>query len=312
MKKVISAVTACFVSSFLFLTGCSDPDAELKSKVPDSVDAAAFVDGAKMVKNKAVSKAINDAAEELKDEKISIADLENRYLFFGSVSQHFGGVVLQSREGKAEQFFKKICDALKKSGISVVEKTDAKECLITLPGNIPQIPAIPLFMKLYHQDLLLIAYGKTDPAFFKSSKPNRIFQYICFDYTVSAAYSVDLSAVPQEAKQGLAMLPALYDLNLIMLNVPNPDDDLTLEFHFTKEDSAGQVLAALNMGLALFAQKDPELSGMIKRSTEKNILKITLGTKFFEYAQKAAKDAKTQISTAGAANLQQEKDAVRK
>ena len=59
MKKVISAVTACFVSSFLFLTGCSDPDAELKSKVPDSVDAAAFVDGAKMVKNNAVSKAIN-------------------------------------------------------------------------------------------------------------------------------------------------------------------------------------------------------------------------------------------------------------
>ena len=88
MKKVISAVTACFVSSFLFLTGCSDPDAELKSKVPDSVDAAAFVDGVKMVKNKAVSKAINDAAEELKDEKISIADLENRYLFFGSVKRN--------------------------------------------------------------------------------------------------------------------------------------------------------------------------------------------------------------------------------
>ena len=103
------------------------------------------------------------------------------------------------------------------------------------------------------------------------------------------------------------MVPALQKLTAVSVNIPFSADDPILDFRmiFKDEQSAGEGLAALNMGLGFLAQASKDatpLINLLKRKTDKNIASISFNinamTEAAKTAQKNIEQAKKQRAEA--------------
>jgi len=205
-----------------------------------------------------------------------------RVLFFGSTKEEWGGALVQSSGGQVRKFFDKaLAESRKEKNFKELKET-AEGGVRKVTGSVEGKNFLAI---LYHDDLMLIALEKTDPAFFKASPVNPLIEKIRLEGTiVSAAVEVELpqQGKSKEALDGvLQMIPALKKLRFITANVPfsaaNPEMDFRMIFQ--DEAAAHEMLAAVNMGLGFLMQSDDkDVTDMIKtidRKVEKQAVRIS-------------------------------------
>lgn len=174
MKKMLLFLPAVVLA--LFISGCGDPDAELKSKVPDSANILCLVDGNYVVQTRFYKENRETILKDLKkDDGLTEEFFNSRVLFFGSVKEDCGGLVFQSKNGQAAKLFDQVlakCKASEKFK-DVKEIPDGKERRITALFD-----GKPVMIVLSNENLILAVVNKTDLAFYKSSKGNPLFREI--------------------------------------------------------------------------------------------------------------------------------------
>ena len=287
MKKLLFALPAVLLA--VFLSGCGKtPDEELKAKVPESANVLCLFNGTTFVRTKSYKDHQKDILKALKDSPCKEDILQCRILAFGSTKTEWGGALIQSANRQVQKIFGNVLKECKKEKDTVKdlkENSVNKERRVTATVDGKKILAV-----LYHENLMLIAVQKTDPAFFKAAKPNSLFKTIQMKNIVfSSAMKVE---VPQQGKgkectdMAFQMLPALKKLTAVSLNVPFSETDSEIDFQmiFQDEQAAGETLAALNMGLGFIANSEPDFVKQIHRKTEKNILRVKVFVKPLEEA----------------------------
>ena len=299
MKKLLFALP--LMLSAVFFCGCGPtPDEELQSKIPDSTNSLCLIDGNYITQTKLYNDHKEDILKELKKDSGLPEDIfQCRILAFGSTKEEWGGALIQSANGQVGIIFDRLINECRK------EKADFKDLKeITVNGERRVscvIEGKTVIAVLYHKNLLLIAANKTDPAFFKKSdKPNPLFSDIQWkDYILSSAVKVE---IPRQGKNkdsadvAFQMVPALQKLTAVSINIPFSVDNPILDFRmiFKDEQSAGEGLAALNMGLGFLAQVSKEVTPLINllnRKTDKNIVSISFNiNQMVEAAQKMQKE----------------------
>ena len=309
MKKILFALPLMLLA--VFFSGCGPtPDEELQSKIPDSTNSLCLVDGNLASRTKLYNDNKKDILKGLKDEKLPEDIFQCRILAFGSTKEEWGGVLIQSANGQVGIIFDRIMSECRKEkanfkGLKEITVNGERRVSCVIEGK--TVIAI-----LYHKNLLLIAANKTDPSFFKKSdKPNPLFSDIQWkDHILSSAVKVE---IPQQGKNkesadmAFQMVPALQKLTAVSVNIPFSADDPILDFRmiFKDEQSAGEGLAALNMGLGFLAQASKDVTPLInllKRKTDKNIASISFNinamTEAAKTAQKNIEQAKKQRAEA--------------
>ena len=295
MKKLLFAIPLMLLT--FFFSGCGkNPDRELQSKIPDSVNSLCLIDGNLAVQTKLYNDHKKDILKELENEKLPEDIFQCRVLLFGSTREEWGGVLLQSANGQVGIIFDRIMKECKK------EKGHLKDLKEITVGNERRVSASvdgkKIIAVLYHKDLLLAAVNKTDPDFFKKTdKPNPLFNDIQWKkHILSSAVKVE---IPKQGKSkestdmAFQMVPALQKLTAVSVNIPFSVDNPILDFRmtFTDEQAAGEGLAALNMGLGFIAQASKDVTPLInllKRKTDKNIASISFGINEMAEAAKTA------------------------
>ena len=286
MKKLFFALPVLALA--LFLAACGNPDKELKSKVPASANGLFLFDGTNATKTRMYAENKEMFLKDVKKASLPEDIFECRVLFFGSVREEWGGFLIQSANKQVGKFFDYALADIRKDNKDVVK--DLKEVKVgderhvTATVNGRKVIAI-----LYHENLLLVGINKTDPAFFKADKPNPIFDDIQMkDILLSSAIKVVIPDKPGSAKESvdavIQMLPALKKLDAIALNIPFSADDPVLDFRmiFKDDQSAGEMMAAANMGIGFAAQAGPEYAEFVQkvtRKTEKNIFSLSFKIK---------------------------------
>ena len=309
----------------VLFSGCGKtPDEELQSKIPDSANSLCLVDGNLAVQTKLYNDHKKDILKSLKDEKLPEDICQCRILIIGSTREEWGGVLIQSVNGQVGIIFDRLMNECRK------EKTDIKDLKEVTVGGERRVSASvngkKVIAVLYHKNLLLIAANKTDPDFFKKSdKPNPLFADIQWkNYILSSAVKLE---IPQQGKSkesadmAFQMVPALQKLTAVSVNIPFSVDNPILDFRmiFKDEQSAGEGLAALNMGLGFLAQASKEsapLINLLKRKTDKNIASISFNINAMaeaaKTAQKNIEQAKKQRAEAAKRRQLQRQQAAKK
>jgi|GEM_PF-1521960 len=281
MKKLLLALPAILLA--VFMSGCSKtPDEELSEKIPASVNSLCLINGKCIAQTKLYKDHEKDILKELKKASLPEDVVQCRVLIFGSTKEEWGGALMQSAGGQVRKIFDKALTECKKDSKKEL-KESSEGGLRTITGT---VEGKKILAVLYHDNLMLIAVGKTDPAFFKAKSVNPLFHEIKLkDSIISAAVKVEL---PQQGKTkeavdgALQMVPALQKLQSVAMNVPfAPDKQPEMDFRMVFQDdaAANEMLATVNMGLGFLAQsKDPnaaKIVKMISRKAEKNAVVIS-------------------------------------
>ena len=323
MKKLLFAIPMMLLT--FFFSGCGkNPDQELQSKIPDSVNSLCLIDGNLASRTKLYNDHKKDILKELKDEKLPEDIFQCRVLLFGSTREEWGGVLLQSANGQVGIIFDRLMKECKK------DKGHLKDLKEITVGNERRVSASiegkKIIAVLYHKDLLLAAVNKTDPDFFKKTdKPNPLFDDIQWNnHILSSAVKVEF---PKQGKSkestdmAFQMVPALQKLTAVSVNIPFSVDNPILDFRmtFTDEQAAGEGLAALNMGLGFLAQASKDVTPLInllKRKTDKNVASISFSinemAEAAKTAQKNIEKTKAQRAEARKRRQLQKQEAARK
>ena len=296
MKKFLFVLSAVVLA--VFMAGCGKtPDDELTEKVPATADGLCFIDGVSLTKTQLYKEHQKDIQEGLKSASLKEEFLQCRILFFGSSKEEWGGVLVQSTGGQVRKFFDwAVAECKKENAISDLKET-SEGTMRKVTGRVEETKVLVV---LYHDDLLLLAADKTDPAFFNARSANPLIRKINLKSAViSAAAKVEL---PKQGKgkeavdEALQMFPVLKKLQFVALTVPFSPDKLRMDFYmiFPDDASAGEMLAVVNMGagmLAKFLGKEAEaVTQLIDRKTEKNALRISFAiTELAKLAEDAAK-----------------------
>ena len=298
MKKMLFALPLMLLA--VFFSGCGPtPDEELQSKIPDSANSLCLFDGNLATQTKLYDEHKKDILKGLKDEKLPEDLFQCRILLFGSTREEWGGALLQSANGQVGIIFDRLlkqCKKEKDDFKDLKEITVGKERRVSVSVKDKKVIAV-----LYHKNLLLVAVNKTEPDFFKKSdKPNPLFADVQWkNYILSSAVKVE---IPKQGKSKestdmvFQMVPALEKLTAVCVNIPFSVDNPILDFRmiFKDEQSAGEGLAASNMGLGFLAQASKEATPLINqlnRKTDKNIVSISFNiNQMVETAQKMQKE----------------------
>ena len=298
MKKMLSILPLILLT--VFFSGCGKtPDEELQAKIPDSANSLCLIDGNYITQTKLYNDHKKSIMKELKKDVSLPEDIfQCRILAFGSTREEWGGVLIQSANGQVGIVFDRLMAECRKDKDTI---KDLKEITVNgerrVSGVIENKKVIAV---LYHKNLMLIAANQTDPAFFKKSeKPNPLFKDIQWkDYILSSAVKVELPKQgkgKESADTVLQMVPALQKLTAVSVNIPFSADNPVFDFRmvFADEQSAGEALAALNMGLGFLAQASKEIQpviALLNRKTDKNVASISFSIRdMAETAQKAQK-----------------------
>ena len=281
MKKLLLALPAMLLA--VFISGCSKtPDEELSEKIPATANSLCLIDGNSVVQTKLYKDHQKDIIKELKEASLPEDIFQCRILVFGSTKEEWGGALVQSQNGQVKKIFDHIlAESRKDKDLQLKEVNEKGRIQITGKAN-----GTPVLGILYHENLMLIAAVKTDPAFFYAKPVNPLFNEITLTNTlVSAAVKVQL---PQQGKAkeavdgALQMVPSLQKLQSIALNVPfAPDKQPEMDFRMVFQDdaAANEMLATVNMGMGFLTQsKDPEalkIAKLINRKAEKNAVVIS-------------------------------------
>ena len=279
MKKLLFALPAIMLA--LFISGCGkNPDAELKSKVPDSADAVMLVDGSL-------------ATQTTLFQEVKVGETLD-LTFKGEVKTLFERLLAESKKDKDVK------------NLKVAE--DSKSFTFTIPGEF----TVDVLCKLYNDDLMLFAGGKTDPKFFQGGN-NKLFKEIKMQGMILSAAGKFVPPTSGPEKEyfdsAVQMLPALQKLEAFSLNIPFAKEDQTIFFRmiFKDDQAAAEVLAAANMGLGMVAKEEPELVKAIVRKAEKNAFILSFNSKplydSFKAAQEKAQKRAKRISSVS--NLKQ-------
>lgn len=281
MKKLLFTLSAVFLAVLMF--GCGKtPDEELAEKIPASANSLCLIDGNLIVQTNLYKEHQKDILKSLKDASLPEDLFLCRVLFFGSTKEEWGGALVQSSGGQVRKFFDKaLVESRKEKNFKGLKET-AEGGVRKVTGSVEGKNFLAL---LYHDNLMLIALEKTDPAFFKAKPVNPLIEKIRLEGTIiSAAVKVELpqQGKSKEALDGvLQMIPALKKLRFITANVPfsaaNPEMDFRMIFQ--DEAAAHEMLAAVNMGLGFLMQSDDkDVTDMIKtidRKVEKQAVRIS-------------------------------------
>jgi len=286
----------------VFMAGCGKtPDQKLQEKVPGSANSLSLIDCSLASRTKLYNDNKKDILKKLKEAKLPENIIQCRILLFGSTKEEWGGALIQSSEKQVRIIYDKIMDECKKDKSSIrdfKEIRSKKETRATAVVDGKNMMAV-----LYDDDLMLIAFQKTDPAFFNAAKPNPLFQDIQMKNSiVSAAVKVD---IPQQGKgkesvdMVTQMVPVLKKLTALSLNIPFSADDPVMEFRMilTDEPAAGEMLATVNMGIGFVSQANKEFADFTKkmqRKTDKNVLFISFKLKDVEKLGKDLQAAEKQ------------------
>ncbi|MBQ7696170.1 MAG: hypothetical protein IJT50_13735 [Lentisphaeria bacterium] len=280
MKRKLFALAAVLLA--VFIAGCGKtPDQELTEKVPASANGLCLIDGNSIVLTKLYKDHQADILKELKEASLPEDIFQCRVLIFGSTKEEWGGALLQSAGGQVRKIYDKLLAESKKdkSCKDLKETTEGSQSKVTCTVEGKKVLAI-----LYHDNLLLIAIGKDDPAFFSAKTANPLVKEIALKETlVSAAIKVELPPAGRnkEVDSAVQMVPALKKLQSVAVNVPFSEDKPEMDFRAVFQDDAGanEMLAAINMGLGLLTQSDDKdvakKVGMIDRKAEKNTVRIS-------------------------------------
>ena len=281
MKKLLFALPAILLS--VFIAGCSkNPDDELAEKIPATANTFSLIDGNAIVQTNLYKKYQKDIREFLKKASLSEDVFQCRLLSFGFTKEEWVGVLLQSQNGQAKKIFDLLLSKAKEEKKLQLKETKEKDEIrvtTTFEGK-------PVLAILYHENLMLVSIGQSDPAFFQAKSANPVFKQLTLKNTlISAVGKVEF---PQQGKAkevvdaALQMVPALKKIQFLFLNVPyEPGKQADVDLRLVCEDDAGanELLATVNMGLGFLTQsKDPEalrLVNLIKRKTEKNVIVIS-------------------------------------
>lgn len=280
MKRKLFALAAVLLA--VFIAGCGKtPDQELTEKVPDSANSLCLIDGNSIVQTKLYKDHQADILKELKEASLPEDIFQCRVLIFGSTKEEWGGALLQSAGGQVRKIYDKLLAESKKdkSCKDLKETTEGSQSKVTCTVEGKKVLAI-----LYHDNLLLIAAGRTDPAFFSAKTVNPLVKEIALKETlVSAAIKVELPPAGRnkEVDSAVQMVPSLKKLRSVAVNVPFSEDKPEMDFRavFQDDAAANEMLAAINMGLGLLTQSDDKdvakTVGMINRKAEKNTVRIS-------------------------------------
>jgi len=280
MKRMLFALAAVLLA--VFIAGCGKtPDQELTEKVPASANGLCLIDGNSIVLTKLYKDHQADILKELKEASLPEDIFQCRVLIFGSTKEEWGGALLQSAGGQVRKIYDKLLAESKKdkSCKDLKETTEGSQSKVTCTVEGKKVLAI-----LYHDNLLLIAIGKDDPAFFSAKTVNPLVKEIALKETlVSAAIKVELPPAGRnkEVDSAVQMVPSLKKLRSVALNVPFSADKPEMDFRavFQDDAAANEMLAAVNMGLGLLTQSDDKdvakTVGMINRKAEKNTVRIS-------------------------------------
>ncbi|MBO4647507.1 MAG: hypothetical protein J5806_05075 [Lentisphaeria bacterium] len=281
MKKLLFVLPAILLA--VFIAGCSkSPDDELAEKIPATANSLCLIDGNALVQTKLYKDHQKEIQKELKEDSLSEDIFQCRALVFGSPKEEWGGMLLQSQQGQVKKIFDLLLSKAKEDkDLQLKETKEKDEIRITA-----MVDGKPVLAILYHENLLLVSVGKTDPALFKGESVNPLFKQITLKNTlVSAAVKVELpqqGELKEAVDTAVQMVPALKKLQFVSLNVPfEPGKQSVVDFRLVCQDdtAAGEMLAAVNMGLGFLTQtKDPDaikLVNMINRKAEKNVVVIS-------------------------------------
>lgn len=298
MKKLMLMLPAVLLA--LVFSGCGKtPDEELKSKVPASANALCLIDGNNIVRTKLYNDNKKDILETLKKESLPEDIFQCRILFFGSTKEAWGGALIQSSAKQVGTIFSRMVaeSAKGKDKLKDLKETaaDGKRIVTaTVEGK-------KLLAVLYHENLMLVAVEKTDPAFFVAEIDNPLFNDIILkDMIVSSAVKVEFPQQGQgkkSADQVMQMIPALQKLTAISVNIPFSETDPVMDFRmfFKDEKAAGEMLGTVNMGLGFAVQAGEEFADFVnklQRNTDKNVLKISFRLKDAEEFGKKVQETK--------------------
>ena len=317
MKKLFLALPVLALA--LILAACGKtPDQELQSKVPASANGLCLFDGSNAVK----TKLYNDNKDKfLKDvRKASLPEdiFQCRVLFFGSTKEEWGGFLIQSANKQVGTFFDYALADIKKDNQEKIK--DLKEVKVGKERHVTAtVEGKKVIAILYHENLMLVGFNKTEPAFFNAEQPNPMFKDIQLqNMLLSSAVKV---AIPQQGKSkesvdmAFQMLPALKKLEAFSLNIPFSADDPVMDIRliFKDDQAAGEMLAAVNMGIGFMTQAGKEFADFaqkLTRKTEKNICILSFKLKDVEELGKKieeSKKKKEQQKAAMKAKAQQKK-----
>ena len=266
----------------VFIAGCGKtPDQELTEKVPASANGLCLIDGNSIVLTKLYKDHRADILKELKEASLPEDILQCRMLIFGSTKEEWGGALMQSAGGQVRKIYDKLLAESKKD-------KSCKDLKETVEGGQHKITGVTDGKKvlaiLYHDNLLLIAIGKDDPAFFRAKPVNPLLKEIALKETlVSAAVKVELPPAGQnkDVDTAVQMVPSLKKLRSVAVSVPFSEDKPERDFRavFQDDAAANEMLAAINLGLGVLTQsgdKDAvDLVNMFSRKVEKKSVRIS-------------------------------------
>ncbi|MBO4630405.1 MAG: hypothetical protein J5858_00640 [Lentisphaeria bacterium] len=272
----------------ILISGCGKtPDEKLQAKVPASVNSLCLLDGKAVIRTKLYQDNQKRILKELKEASLPEDVLQCRILFFGSTKEEWGGALIQSADKQVRKIYDRLMVEGRKENGKInhfKEFRNDKELRATAVIKGKKVMAV-----LYDDDLMLIAVQKTDPAFFNAAKPNPLFREIQWSNIIlSSTVKVEM---PQQGKSkesadmAMQMLPALQKLTVITLNIPFSVDDPEVNFRmiFQDDQAAGEMLAAVNMGIGFIAQSNnkemADLTKIFLRKTEKNAVCISFHSK---------------------------------
>lgn len=303
MKRLLSAGTilSAAAAAALFLSGCGDPDADFKSKVPTEAEAVVYLDGAAVIRNKTVEKELQKDKE--LEQKLAVfslkkEDLASRFLLFGSFTGRWGGVVVKTSDGAAARLFNAILKGMKDKKEKFTESVSGKQRRVSLDRMI---------LVLYHDNLLLLSMEKTQFEAYEKPGKNPLLADLRFKDMLSGALTVKL---PQDRNMEMAiqMVPSIKKLDIVSFHAPASPDQFQLDIRllFSDDKAPIEALAALNMSLGMVGRENPGILKNIDRKTEGKALLIGLNSAFFtEAAELSRKAAERAQESAGMNNLKQ-------
>ncbi len=302
MKHLLSAcVLLSAAAAMLILSGCSDPDADFKAKVPTNAEAVVYLDGAAVLRNKTVEKELQKDTElEKKLAAVSLKkeDLASRFLFFGSFTEKWGGAVVKTTDGAAARLFNAIVKGIKEKKEKFTESVSGRQRRIRLDRMI---------LVLYHENLLLLSMEKTQFEAYEKPGKNPLLADLQFKDMLSGAVTVKLPR-DKDTDTVTQMVPVMKKLTLVTFNAPASPESFQMDFKlfFSDDKAPAEALAALNMGLGMIGRENPGILKNIDRKTDGKALRIDLNSAFFtEVAEFSRKTREKARESAGTSSLKQ-------
>jgi hypothetical protein len=190
-------------------------------EVPPYARAAAWINGEKLLENKAYFQLFNDLLPGLRKEKFSPADLSHFYLFFASEDLRLYGVLIRKGKGSLD----KLHTVFKKAPASIVR----------LHFSAPRT--------------LLVIWGSVYTPALKCPRRNDLFNFLKKEHLISATGFMTLEKLSGNApKKLLKEFPELKRLRRIQLDVAPAKHKTEAFFIFDNTRSPGK-FPFLNWGL---------------------------------------------------------------